>query len=62
LAKGDIGAPIYWYPDVPRAITIGGPMVSHLLLEDGTKKEKEKKKEADQTVRCALPIFKPIAY
>ena len=31
LAEGDIGAPIYWRTDDPRAITIGGPMVSHLL-------------------------------
>ncbi len=23
---------------------------------------KKNKKEADQTVRCALPVFKPIAY
>ena len=59
LAEGDIGAPIYWRSDAPRAITIGGPMVSHLPLAGRTK---EVKKEADQTVRCASPIFKPIAY
>jgi hypothetical protein len=57
--EGDIGAPIYWRTDAPRAITIGGTMFSHLLLAGRTKKIK---KEADQTVRCASPIFKPIAY
>jgi hypothetical protein len=36
LAEGNIGAPIYWRTDAPRAITIGGPMVSHLLLADRT--------------------------
>jgi hypothetical protein len=49
LAEGDIGAPINWRTDAPHAITIGGPMVSLLLL-------------ADRTVRGASPIFKPIAY
>ncbi len=49
LAEGDIGAPINWRTDAPRAITVGGPMVSLLLL-------------ADRTVRGASPIFKPIAY
>ena len=49
VAEGNIGAPIYWRTDAPRAITIGGPMVSLLLL-------------ADRTVRGASPIFKPIAY
>ncbi len=29
LAEGDIGAPIYWRTDDPRAFSIGGPMVSH---------------------------------
>jgi hypothetical protein len=28
LEEGDIGAPIYWRTDAPRAITIGGLMVS----------------------------------
>ncbi len=60
LAERDIGAPIYWRTNAPRAITICGPMVSHLLLADRTKEVK--KKDADQTVRCASPIFKPIAY
>jgi hypothetical protein len=59
LAEGDIGAPIYWRTDAPRAITIGGPMVSHLLLADRTE---VKKKEADRTVQCASSFFKPIAY
>jgi hypothetical protein len=36
-------------PIVPRATTIGGPMVSYLKLEDGTKKEKiEKKRRTKQ--------------
>ena len=26
LAEGDIGAPIYWRTDAPRAITIGAPI------------------------------------
>jgi hypothetical protein len=49
LAEGDICAPINWRIDAPRAITIGRPMVSLLVL-------------ADRTVRGASPIFKPIAY
>jgi hypothetical protein len=28
LAEGDIGAPIYWSTDAPRAITIGAPIHS----------------------------------
>ncbi len=43
LAEGDIGAPIYWRTDAPRAITIGGPMVSHLLLADRTEEEKKRR-------------------
>ncbi len=31
LAEGDVGVPIYWRTDAPCDITIGGPMVSHLL-------------------------------
>jgi hypothetical protein len=54
LAEGDISAPIYWRTDAPRAITIGGPMVSHLLLADRTE---EVKKKVDQTVWCALAYF-----
>jgi hypothetical protein len=49
LVEGNIGAPIYWRTHAPRSITIGGPMVSLLLL-------------ADRTVQYASHIFKPIAY
>ncbi len=55
--EGDIGAPIYWRTDIPRAITIGGPMVSHLLLADRT--EEVKKRGGPNS---SAPIFKPIAY
>jgi hypothetical protein len=44
LAEGDIGALIYWRTDAPRAITIGGPMVSHLLLADRTEEVKKKRR------------------
>jgi len=43
LAEGDISAPIYWRTDAPRAITIGGPMVSHLLLAERTEELKNKR-------------------
>jgi hypothetical protein len=56
IVMADLGAPIYWRTDVPHAITIGGPMVSHILLADRTE---EVKKMADQTVRCVSPIVKP---
>ncbi len=42
LAEGDIGAPITWHTDAPRAITIDGPMVSHLLLADRTEEVKKR--------------------
>ncbi len=32
LAEGDIGAPIYWCTDAPRAITIGAPIHTAPLL------------------------------
>jgi hypothetical protein len=44
LAEGDIGAPIYWRTDAPRATAIGGPMVSHLLLADRTEEVKIKRR------------------
>jgi hypothetical protein len=42
LAEGDIGAPIYWRSDAPRAITIGGPMVLHLIWLVRTKEIKKR--------------------
>ncbi len=52
LAEGDISAPIYWRTDAPRAITIGGPMVSHLLLADRTE-EVKKRGGPNSSVRLA---------
>jgi hypothetical protein len=54
LADLDIGAPIYWRTDVPRAITIGGPIVSHLLLADRTKKINKKRGGPNSHVRLAF--------
>jgi hypothetical protein len=58
LAHHVLSALHIWRTDIPCAITIGGPMVSHLI---GLVRTKEIKK-ADQTVRRASPIFTPIAY
>ncbi len=43
LAERDISAPIYLRTNAPRTITIGGPMVSHLLLADRTKEVKKRR-------------------
>jgi hypothetical protein len=57
LAEGDISAPIYWHTDAPHTITIGGPMVLHILLVDRT----EERGGPNSSVRLAH-IFKPIAF
>jgi hypothetical protein len=43
MAEGDIGAPIYWRSDAPRVITIGGPMVLHLIWLVRTKEKKKRR-------------------
>ncbi len=39
FAEGDIGAPIYWRTDAPRATTFGAPIhLAPLLMAHGTQK------------------------
>jgi hypothetical protein len=67
LAKGDIGAPIYWRTVAPYAITNGAPNPKiykpvrykvHIKITYW----RAEQKEADRTFWCAAPIFIPIAY
>jgi hypothetical protein len=64
LAEGDIGAPIYWRTDAPCAITNGAPNTKNCYVQSTYKNHLlvAEQKEADQTFRCAAPIFLPIAY